>query len=47
LIINIIMVPAILVHGAHHVADILGGIAVTGVAMIPAYLVSNYCHRLQ
>jgi hypothetical protein len=47
LIINIIMIPAILVHGAHHVADILGGIAVTGVAMIPAYLVSNYCHRLQ
>ncbi len=45
LIINIIMIPAILLHGAHHIADILGGIAVMCAAMIPAYMISNYFHK--
>ena len=45
LIINIIMIPAILIHGAHHIADIFGGIVVMGLAMVPAYMISNYCHR--
>ncbi len=45
LIINIIMIPAILLHGAHHIADVLGGVAVMCAAMIPAYMISNYFHK--
>lgn len=45
LIINIIMVPAILIHGAHHIADVLGGVVVMGAAMVPAYLIVNFCHQ--
>ncbi|MEJ6401266.1 phosphatase PAP2 family protein [Yoonia sp. 2307UL14-13] len=45
LITNIIMLPAILIHGAHHIADLFGGVAVMLMAMIPAYLIVNACYR--
>lgn len=45
LVVNIIMLPAILIHGAHHIADIFGGVAVMLAAMIPAYLIVNACYR--
>ncbi|MBA8902757.1 phosphatase PAP2 family protein [Phyllobacterium sp. P30BS-XVII] len=33
LIINILMLPAILVHGGHHLVDVIGGFAVFGIAL--------------
>ncbi|UGX87522.1 phosphatase PAP2 family protein [Phyllobacterium meliloti] len=33
LIINILMLPAILVHGGHHFVDVIGGFAVFGIAL--------------
>lgn len=44
--VNIVMVPAILIHGAHHIADIVGGVVALGVALVPAYaLVNRLQHR--
>ncbi len=34
LLVNILMLPAILVHGGHHLVDILGGFAVFGLALL-------------
>lgn len=45
LMINIIMVPGILVHGAHHVADWIGGAVIMLIAMVPAYLIVAACDR--
>ncbi|PUB18742.1 phosphatase PAP2 family protein [Yoonia sediminilitoris] len=44
LIINIIMIPAILVHGAHHIADLIGGVLVMAVAMIPSAIILKRCY---
>lgn len=44
LILNIIMFPAILIHGAHHIADLVGGTLVMFAALVPAYAVVNHLH---
>lgn len=44
-VLNTIMVPAILIHGAHHVADVIGGIVVLAVAVKLAYVVVNRLYR--
>lgn len=45
LLINIVMVPAILIHGAHHVADVIGGILVLCLAVPLANRLINWLHR--
>ncbi|MBB3947772.1 hypothetical protein GGQ73_003743 [Rhizobium skierniewicense] len=36
LIVNVVMLPAILVHGGHHLSDVLGGMAMFGLAYVLA-----------
>ena len=36
LVINLLMIPAILAHGGHHLMDLLGGVAVFGLALATA-----------
>lgn len=32
-VINLIVVPAVLIHGSHHVADLIGGVAIAAIAV--------------
>ena len=41
LALNILMVPALLLHGGHHLSDFLGGLAVFAVACLAAGYVVN------
>lgn len=36
LVVNVLMIPAILVHGGHHLVDVLGGVAVFALALAMA-----------
>lgn len=43
-VLNVLMMPAILIHGAHHIADVVGGAAALMAALVPSYMLVNRLH---
>lgn len=44
-VINALMMPAILVHGGHHLVDVLGGLAVFAAALVAGRAIVSSCER--